>query len=238
MQNCFLFVKYIVCCSKVTKMNIIFINRSRGTGYTSYVNRRMGRYIKMTNVHVETKVLISGCFCILSFSIQIMAMSSIPACVICDGRQIYTFPVVWCPECSETLCFDCKENHRASDSSRLHIIIPVSEYMKLPSYVLKITQFCAIHKEKYEYWCKNHFSPCCTKCVVESHKECKDMTSLHDVIQNVITSNTLQNTEHQMFAITNKITHLQHDQQTYITTIKEQRTWIEKEVKDVGSHSL
>lgn len=59
------------------------------------------------------------------------------------------------------------------------------------------------------------------------------MTSLHDVIQNVITSNTLQNTEHQMFAITNKITHLQHDRQTYITPIKEKRTWIEKEVKDV-----
>ncbi|CAG2239546.1 unnamed protein product [Mytilus edulis] len=102
-----------------------------------------------------------------------MATSS-PVCGICDLRHISKPSVVWCPECDEGLCEDCKEHHTLSKSSRNHSVIDVSDYQKLPSDILKITLICSEHNEQYQMYCKKHESPCCRRCISKNHNSCKN----------------------------------------------------------------
>lgn len=82
-----------------------------------------------------------------------MAISS-PVCAICDLRHISQRSVVWCPECNESLCGDCKEYYSLSKLSRYHIVMSVSDYEKLPSDVLQISQACNNHNEQFQMYCK------------------------------------------------------------------------------------
>ncbi|CAG2248364.1 unnamed protein product [Mytilus edulis] len=45
------------------------------------------------------------------------------------------------------------------------------------------------HNEKYVLFCKKHDCPCCKKCVVDSHMECKELTDIDDITRNIKSSN-------------------------------------------------
>ena len=84
-------------------------------------------------------------------------MSSFPAfCGICDIRHISKPSDVWCPLCDEGLCGECIEHHSLVKSSRNHTTIPISNYQKLPSYVLEIKEHCEEHHEKFNLYCTDH----------------------------------------------------------------------------------
>ena len=116
-------------------------------------------------------------------------MTSSPStCSICDVRHISNPSAVWCPECDQGLCIDCTQHHSLSNSSRNHSTIPISEYQKLPSFVLEIREFCNEHNERFILYCKEHVCICCRMCMVENHCECKDVTIPENVVKNVKTS--------------------------------------------------
>jgi hypothetical protein len=74
---------------------------------------------------------------------DINIMTSSPStCGICDVRHISKPSDVWCPECDQGFCIDCKGYHCLFSASRNHSTIPISEYQKLPSFVLEIREFC------------------------------------------------------------------------------------------------
>ncbi|CAC5386099.1 unnamed protein product [Mytilus coruscus] len=105
-------------------------------------------------------------------------------CGICDFRHVTKPSVVWCSDCDEGLCDDCKEHHNISKSSRDHDIVPIGEYQNLPTEVLQVAQSCRKHNQKYQIFCKKHDCPCCKKCIIEEHNECKDFVDIDDVIKN------------------------------------------------------
>ena len=90
-------------------------------------------------------------------------------CGLCNYRNINKALVVWCSECDEGLCGECREHHGASQSTRNHDTISITEYQKLPTNVLEITQTCQKHKEHYQTFCEKHDCPCCRRCVIETH---------------------------------------------------------------------
>ncbi|VDI28108.1 blast:Transcription intermediary factor 1-beta [Mytilus galloprovincialis] len=98
--------------------------------------------------------------------------SSSQNCGVCDLRHINKPSIIWCTECDEGLCQECQEHHSLSKGSRNHNTIAITEYQTLPNDVLKITQYCNIHKDKFIIYCRKHERPCCRKCIVETHKEC------------------------------------------------------------------
>ncbi|XP_071121518.1 putative autophagy-related protein 11 [Mytilus edulis] len=159
-----------------------------------------------------------------------MATSS-PSCGVCDLRHNTKPSIVWCTECDEGLCTECQEHHSLSKASRNHNVIPINEYQKLPIDVLKITQYCSIHDEKFQIYCQKHECPCCSKCVVESHKLCQDIVNLDDVIQNAKTSNALSEIEETLVEVTENLQKIRHHQQNNQSTLKEKRKEIEKEIK-------
>ncbi|CAG2246607.1 unnamed protein product [Mytilus edulis] len=94
-------------------------------------------------------------------------------CGVCDNRQRTKSSVVWCSECDEGLCEDCKEHHRIFKETKNHETVSIVDYKKLHTEVLQTAQVCKLHNEKYELYCREHDCPCCKKCV-KSHNDFAD----------------------------------------------------------------
>ncbi|XP_063400150.1 uncharacterized protein LOC134684773 [Mytilus trossulus] len=161
-----------------------------------------------------------------------MATSSL-SCGVCDLRHITKPSAVWCSECDEGLCEGCQEHHSLSKSSRTHTVIPISEFEKLPKDIVKISQFCDKHNEKYIIYCKNHECPCCSSCIVQRHNKCDEIVKLNDVIHNVKTSNKFFEIERTLAEVTENIEKIIKDRQNNIKTLSETRKKIEKEIQEI-----
>ncbi|XP_063418877.1 uncharacterized protein LOC134701672 [Mytilus trossulus] len=157
--------------------------------------------------------------------------SSFQSCGVCDLRLITNPCIVWCTECDEGLCKECHEHHRLSKASRNHSVIPFTDYQKLPIDVLKINQYCSKHSKKFEMFCQKHEQPCCSKCIVDSHKECRDIVDLDDVIKNYETPNALSEIEKTLVEVAENLQKIRQHQQDNMSTLKEKRKKIEKEIK-------
>ncbi|XP_071121527.1 uncharacterized protein MAL8P1.12-like [Mytilus edulis] len=159
-----------------------------------------------------------------------MAASS-QSCGVCDLRHIKKPCIVWCTECDEGLCSDCKEHHSLSKSSRSHSVIPIAEYQKLLADVLKITQYCTSHDKKYQFYCQKHECPCCSTCIVECHKECREIAELEKIIRNAKSSNAMCEIEESLVEIADNLKKIRQHQQVNLSKFKEKRKEIEKEIK-------
>ncbi|XP_063399118.1 uncharacterized protein LOC134683731 [Mytilus trossulus] len=110
-------------------------------------------------------------------------------CGVCDYRHITKPSIVWCSECDEGLCEECNEHHGISKGTRNHGTVCITEYKKLPNKVLQLVLSCDKHNEKYQIFCKKHDCPCCKKCIVETHNDCKDLTDIDDILRDIKSSN-------------------------------------------------
>ncbi|XP_063397744.1 uncharacterized protein LOC134682071 [Mytilus trossulus] len=159
--------------------------------------------------------------------------SKLTVCGVCEYRNITKPSVVWCSECDEGLCEECKEHHAASKGSREHSIVPISEYQQLPSNILEITQSCQKHNEKYVIFCKKHDCPCCRRCVVETHDDCKELNAIDDVIRNVKSSSAFLEMEHMLAELSENLQRIKIDRQNNIKSLQENKTKIESEIQQI-----
>ncbi|XP_071141680.1 uncharacterized protein [Mytilus edulis] len=151
-------------------------------------------------------------------------------CGVCNFRNINKASVVWCSECDEGLCGECKEHHGASKSTRNHDTISITEYQKLPSHVLQITQTCQKHKEHYQTFCKKHDCPCCRRCVIETHNDCNDLTAIEDIVKNVKSSNAWLEVEQILVQMLKNIQRIRNDRTENLKCLQDQRVEIERDL--------
>jgi hypothetical protein len=71
-------------------------------------------------------------------------------CNVCSLRHITKSSAVWCSECDEGFCTDCKEYHNLAKATGDHVTITIGEYQKLPPFIIGITPLCDEHREKYQ----------------------------------------------------------------------------------------
>ncbi|CAC5395518.1 unnamed protein product [Mytilus coruscus] len=147
--------------------------------------------------------------------------TSTQSCGVCELRHITKPSIIWCTECDEGLCIECQEHHSLSKSSRNHNTIPITNYQKLPPDVLKISKYCEQHNEQFQIYCKNHETPCCSNCVVESHSDCREFTKLSEAILNVKTSNAFLEIEHTLAEMSDNITKLRENRLENLKKISE-----------------
>ncbi|XP_063400051.1 E3 ubiquitin-protein ligase TRIM71-like [Mytilus trossulus] len=157
--------------------------------------------------------------------------SESPACDICDSRHITKPSTSWCFQCNEGLCEECKEHHTLNKASKSHCIIPVSEFQKLPVSVLQLAESCKLHSERYQVYCHKHESSCCTKCLIEDHKNCKDLTDINDVVRNIKSSNMLLEIETSMREVAENLQKIQKNREGNLSSLKQNRQMIEKEIQ-------
>ena len=157
--------------------------------------------------------------------------TSIVACNVCSMRHITKSSAVWCSECDEGFCTDCKEYHSLAKATRDHMTITIGEYQKLPPFIVGINQFCDEHREKYQTYCKGHQNLCCRKCVIASHKNCKDIVIIEEVVDNVKNSSSVQEMEHLLDDLTTNVKAIITSGQDNLDMLKETKAGIEKEIK-------
>ena len=161
-----------------------------------------------------------------------MATSTV-ACNVCSMGHIIKSSVVWCSECDEGFCTDCKEYHSLATATRDHVTITFDEYQKLPSFIVGINPLCDEHREKYQTYCKEHESVCCRKCVFTSHKNCKDLVPLEDVVDNVKNSSSVQEMEHLLDDLTKNIKTIIASGQDNLDMLNKTKAGIEKEINQI-----
>ncbi|XP_063398088.1 uncharacterized protein LOC134683020 isoform X2 [Mytilus trossulus] len=159
-----------------------------------------------------------------------MACNS-PLCGICDSRNISVPSTVWCFDCKEGLCGECKEHHLLNKASRGHGVIPVNEYQKLPINFLQIAATCILHGEKYQAYCHEHRCSCCTKCLINEHKTCKDVADLNDFISRIKSSNMILEIETSLREVAENLKWINMNRTGNLSSLILSRQKIEKKIQ-------
>ena len=154
-------------------------------------------------------------------------------CGMCDSRHISKPSEVWCSDCEEGLCTECLEQHSLAKPCRNHTTIPISEYRKLPSYVMEINELCNEHHEKFILYCKEHECPCCKICILENHKDCKEVTVLENMIKNIKTSNMFNEIEQLIDELIEIIGNIRQNREKNTSAVKEQKILVENEIREL-----
>ncbi|XP_052224354.1 transcription intermediary factor 1-beta-like [Dreissena polymorpha] len=108
-------------------------------------------------------------------------------CGPCLAEKAEIEGVVYCKECEEPLCAQCKQYHARIKVSKHHKLcdlsdIPPQEIQEL----LKNLIACPNHaKEEVVYLCKDHDVICCTKCAMADHRKCEEVKILSDSLNDI-----------------------------------------------------
>ena len=162
--------------------------------------------------------------------------SSTPVCGICDSRHIYKASAVWCPECDEGLCMDCTQHHSSSKGTKHHNTIPISDYQKLPSFVLDISQLCQEHNERYRFYCRKDECPCCEICMVENHEDCKNVDILKSLAKNVRTSVQFKEVEQLIDELMITVNKIKQNREKNSVDVTEQKRIVESEIRELRTN--
>ncbi|CAC5375060.1 unnamed protein product [Mytilus coruscus] len=152
-------------------------------------------------------------------------------CGICDLRKLSKPSVAWCSECDEHLCKSCMDHHTFSRATKHHKTITNVEYNKLSPFIKNIKPFCEEHEDKYQMYCHSHESPCCRKCLLKDHRNCKDIHPLEDMVQNVKSSSAFEDLEKMLEEMVKNIKNIQENRLKYLFSIQKSKVDIENEIQ-------
>ncbi|CAC5358236.1 unnamed protein product [Mytilus coruscus] len=113
-----------------------------------------------------------------------------PSCDVCLNLHVTKSASVWCSECEEAMCGDCEPRHRTHKATKNHKTIPIADYQELPTSIVNIKLECEDHNQKLDFYCSIHSEPCCTRCVSEKHKDCRELKPLLEVVDGMIKEKT------------------------------------------------
>ncbi|XP_052797333.1 tripartite motif-containing protein 5-like [Mya arenaria] len=99
-------------------------------------------------------------------------------CDPCLRRGETTLATWWCRECSEYQCNVCKTVHGGFKIFKDHDVLSVKEIAKNPHFAIPRYEPCHFHKEKITHFCRDHRVPCCSQCLVTSHRKCDHVVTV------------------------------------------------------------
>lgn len=70
---------------------------------------------------------------------------------------------------------------------------------------------------------KKHEFPCCSECIIDSHKGCRDFVELDDAIHNIKTSNAICQIEETLLELAGNLQKIRQHQEDSLTTLKDSR---------------
>ncbi|XP_052068781.1 uncharacterized protein LOC127708028 [Mytilus californianus] len=104
-------------------------------------------------------------------------------CGYCEEGKS-SLAVTWCPECAHALCDFCEKKHYELETSKIHTVISIENFMKLPQYIQQLELKCTNHNERHTCVCVNHELLLCNACIQDTHKSCNDVKPIPEVIKN------------------------------------------------------
>jgi hypothetical protein len=99
--------------------------------------------------------------------------------------------------------------------------------------VLEINEVCNEHHEKFIAYCKEHERPCCRICILENHKDCKEVVIVENIIHNIKTSHIFNEIERSIDELFETIGKIRQNRETNYSAIKEQKISVENEIREL-----
>ncbi|XP_053382714.1 E3 ubiquitin-protein ligase TRIM71-like [Mercenaria mercenaria] len=109
-------------------------------------------------------------------------------CDPCLREGIKVKAIVYCYDCTEKMCEECKRHHRKSKLSSNHKLIDVKDGCVEKMDLSELEYFSNLSKcpkhgsEDVKYLCKDHDQLCCSECAIVTHRKCEDLVSLADEV--------------------------------------------------------
>lgn len=104
---------------------------------------------------------------------------SAKSCKPCSGKNITTSADVFCMDCQEFQCKECRKVHSNFAFMKDHKFVTAAEASESKLFVdLKGLDICDGHKKQYEFYCVREDILCCSLCAIEKHRQCKEVITL------------------------------------------------------------
>ncbi|CAC5358241.1 unnamed protein product [Mytilus coruscus] len=159
--------------------------------------------------------------------------TSDPSCDICLNLHVTKSATVWCSECEEALCEECKQRHCIQKATKNHKTIQIEDYQELPIYIANIKLECEDHNRKLDFYCSIHNEPCCTRCVSEKHKDCRELKQLPEVVDGIKSSAAFSDLQDRVTDMSQVIGQLIKEKIDNKSNLQIQRTAVIAEVERV-----
>lgn len=160
-----------------------------------------------------------------------MATSGQQFCDICISQHITAPANVWCPECEESFCEKCKIHHEIAKATKKHETIVIENVRKLPKFVQDIKTNCAEHDERFIIFCDDHEVPCCVECLHKTHNNCRGLTPVKNIVQNIKDSSAFLDLEVSLADLLANIKNLIDDRSANLQELVKQKAQCEEEIK-------
>ena len=136
----------------------------------------------------------------------------------------------WCNDCGEGFCDECVKDHKRTKILRSHHLISITDYLK--STELFFDENCEHHKEPYEFFCSQHNSILCLKCLQEHHSKCK-ICKLSEAAKGSKTSTALADLENEIQSTSQTFAEYQEKEDKFNTDLKQQEKNVRDEVNSI-----
>ena len=83
------------------------------------------------------------------------------------------------------------------------------------------------------FFCKSHDCPCCKKCIIENHKECKDRDIIEDITQDAKSSVSFDDLQQQLSMISKNIKRIRENRQANADSVRKQKEGVEKDIREL-----
>jgi hypothetical protein len=123
-------------------------------------------------------------------------------------------------------------HHKLSNATKTHQTIPINEYKNLPIFIQQIKQYCDDHGDISEFHCPTHDVVCCKRCITSSHRECKDIIIIEDLVEASVSSTALDNLEQTLQDVGSNLEIVIADRQKNLVELKKQKNNISRIVKE------
>ncbi|XP_063408981.1 uncharacterized protein LOC134692459 [Mytilus trossulus] len=158
------------------------------------------------------------------------AASRMTLCGICKQKRVCCAAVVWCTECHNGLCSECKNNHDVSMTN--HSIITVEAYLNLPPFIKSLPLVCKEHNKKLEKYCCDHITPLCLLCNDKYHGCCAAaVVDLDSMIPNIKSSPAIENIGIKLKEIVGILQKLKLDRSENLLKLGEDKKKIKYEIE-------
>ncbi|CAC5383543.1 unnamed protein product [Mytilus coruscus] len=156
-----------------------------------------------------------------------MEASRMTLCGMCKQKRVCCAAVVWCTECHNGLCSECKNNHDVSMTK--HSTITVEAYLNLPPFIKSLPLVCKEHNKNLEKYCFDHNTPLCILCSENYHGHCAAaVVDLDSMIPNIKSSPAIENIGTKLKEIVRILQQIKLDRSENLLNLQEHR----KQTKD------
>ena len=101
-------------------------------------------------------------------------------CALCQKKNQDVFADKYCHACEEYQCGECSSKyHEVSEPTLGHNVIHIDQLSTSSVSVdLNVFDICKHPNKVFEYVCGDHDTLCCSACIIEQHRSCKEVNDI------------------------------------------------------------